>query len=75
VSGYFYSFIEKRFVGNSFFSFDTAGCRNHNFRFGVVDADSQLVGSEAAEDNGMNGADPGAGKNRNQGLQVSWACR
>ena len=69
VSGYFYSFIEKRFVGNQLFSFDAAGCRNHNFRFGVVDADSQLIGSKTAEDNGMNGADPGAGKNGDQGFR------
>jgi len=62
-------FVQKGLVGDRFLSFDAAGGGNDDFGFGVIDPDGKLVGGEAAEDDGMDGADAGAGQHGGQGLR------
>ena len=43
-------------------------CSNHELGFGVIDAISKRVRAEAAENDTMHGADPGAGQHRDRKL-------
>jgi hypothetical protein len=60
--------VEKRFVMDDAVGFDPAGGRDDRLRRAVVDPDGQFVRGEAAEDDGMDRAKPGAGQHRLQRL-------
>ena len=62
-------FVHKRFVCQRFFPFDAAGGGYDDFRLGIVNADSQLIGGKTAENNRMHGTDTGAGQHRHHGLR------
>ena len=66
VGGKVDGFVHQGLVGQNFLAFDAAGGGDDNFGFGVVDTDSEFVGGKAAKDDGMDGADAGAGQHRCQ---------
>ena len=55
-------FVEQRLIRHDARAFDAAACRQDQLRFAVVDAGGEFLGCEAAEHDGMHGADAGAGQ-------------
>ena len=60
--------IDHRFIGQGLFALDGAGGDNNSLGLGMIDTDGQLVGGKSPEDHGMDGAQPGTGEHRDQGL-------
>jgi hypothetical protein len=60
--------VEQRFVLDDPIDLDAARGGDDYRGLGVVDAHSQLMGCESAEDDGVDGADAGAGQHGNDGL-------
>ena len=60
--------VEQRLVLDAAAHLDAAGGGDDQDGLGVVDAGRELVRGEAAEDHGVDGADPGTGQHRDQRL-------
>ena len=60
--------VEQRLVGDDAAGLEAAGGRDHHFRPRVVDAGGEFPGGEAAEHDGMHGADAGAGEHGDRRL-------
>jgi hypothetical protein len=60
--------VEQRLVGDDAAGLDAAGGGHDHLGLGVVDAGGELLGGEAAEDDGVHRADAGAGEHGDQRL-------
>jgi hypothetical protein len=67
--------VEHRLVFEDAVLLDSAGGRDDGLRGGVVDAHGQLVRGEAAEDDGVDRAEAGAGEHGHEPPRGSSACR
>ena len=61
--------VEQRLVGDGAAGLDAARAGDHEFRPRIVDAGGELRRGKAAEDDGMHGAEPGAGEHRENRLR------
>ena len=61
--------VQERLVGDDGLELDAAGGGQDDLRRRVVDAYRELGRGEAAEDDGMHGADPGAGEHGDHRLR------
>ncbi len=61
--------VEQRLVMHDAAGLDAAGRGDDELRLGVVDAGRKLRRREAAEDDGMDGAEPGAGEHGDRRLR------
>ena len=61
--------VEQRLVGDGAAGLDAARAGDDELRPGIVDAGGELGRGKAAEDDGMHGAEPGAGEHRKNRLR------
>ena len=56
------SFVHHRFIGYYSIHFYTGGCRNDQFRFGIIDANSKFVGRKTTKYYRMDSSQAGTGQ-------------